>query len=150
MIEYSNRTIFPINVFKQLTQRLSDLKCIKHDRGQTLLWNNKCIVWSGFRPKIQSRVVIFLTVKWSGICDKSIPGVTNINFQGWYHVSTLWVWSLINDHGPVMWFVQDRREWNLPTFRVGLFAAPSPHHVPDVVDNLSLLSQGNYGWRVGI
>ena len=49
-----------------------------------------------------------------------------------------------------MWFVQDRLEWNLRTFRVGLFAAPSPHHVPDVVDNLSLLSQGNSGSRVNI
>ena len=57
---------------------------------------------------------------------------------------------MIIDHGPVMWFVQDRREWNLHTFRVGLFAAPSLHNVPDVVDNLSLLSQGNSGSRVNI
>ena len=57
---------------------------------------------------------------------------------------------MIIDHGPVMWFVQDRLEGNLRTFRVGLFAAPSPHHVPDVVDNLSLLSQGNSGSRVNI
>ena len=92
-----NRTIFLTNVFKPLTQWLSDLKCIKRGGGQKLLWNNKCIIWSGFRPKIQSRVVIFLTVKWSGICDKSIQGVTTINFQGWYHVSTLWLWSLIMD-----------------------------------------------------
>ena len=57
---------------------------------------------------------------------------------------------MIIDHGPVMWFVQDRREWNLPTFRVGLFAAPSLHNIPDVVDNLSLLSQGISGSRVNI